>query len=1084
MNRLFRHAVVAVAIVVAASALVPLASAQQLATAGIFGVITDPQGAVVPAVKITLTDVARNQDRVATTNAEGIYAFPSIPIGDYRIRIEQPGFRTLEQTGIHLEVNDNRKIDVVLQLGEVSTKVEIAAAAVAVETSNATLKSVVDSKRIIELPLNGRNVATLTALTPGVIITGGSSGGAKDSAGSVGFSINGGRPNTVKFTLDGGDNQDNLQNENMPFPFPDAVEEFSVQTSSAAAEIGKSSAGAVNVVTKSGTNDFHGNAFWFIRNTNLNASSYLLHQSDNLKRNQAGGTLGGPAVKNKLFFFGGFQETWLRTSPTESKKLTMLPAYRTGDFSALLRQSKPMVINDPAASTPFPDNIIPQSRLSRAAINLLKYSPVPSSDGYDHWRVSTPGDYREYISRVDYRLSERHSFTGRYYQNDTENGSTIDPNNINTVSNTQSTYAKNGTLGYTFIASPTLLSNTRVSAARTLGDRSNAFPHTIADLGVAVYPSSNQISVSINGTSGLSISTGNPPARFARTNLELQHTWTWTKSRHTLSWGGDIMLSRYNEYNFYQGSGAYGFNGQWSGFDQADFMLGLMSSFSQSNGELEFRRYHYFGFFVSDQFRVSRRVTLNYGLRWEPYLPITDVNDRQVQFSMSDYLAGVQSTRYVNAPVGLYYPGDSPNGRTVPKGGTEASKKQLAPRIAVAWDVRGDGTTSVRAGYGLFYDTPEMYLYNNMNLQSPFSFNASFQSGSFDNPYAGRENLNVFPYSGDFRPDSPFQTPFAAVTLLPTWQHTYTQNWNFTLEHSIGSWVASASYVGTKATHLAGNADLNPPIYDQTKSLKANQSTVNQRRSLPQFQNITTIFTGLNSIYNGLQVSLKKRFSRNFTVNGNYTYSRAIDAISDNAQATAIMVQNPFNWRMTRGLSDYDRAHVLTGSFVWNLPGPKTVAGSRWAAAIVGGWQWSALFQAASGTPFGINSTNDAMAGAGTAFAVATGPLTVSHPNRGAAIQRWFNTTNVIQATPGTYGSLGRNILRNPGTSNIDTRISRVVPLKFKETAHLQFLFEAFGVLNHPQLGEPDNRLGRSTFGTISSFSGQRVLQFGLKLGF
>src|SRR6185437_4391353 len=215
--------------------------------------------------------------------------------------------------------------------------------------------------------------------------------------------------------------------------------------------------------------------------------------------------------------------------------------------------------------------------------------------------------------------------------------------------------------------------------------------------------------------------------------------------------------------------------------------------------------YHYFGFFFSDQFRISRRLTLNYGLRWEPYFPITDLNDRQVQFSQADYLKGTTSTRYINAPPGLYYPGDSPNGRGIPKGGTDASKKQFAPRVGLAWDIEGNGKTSFRAGYGWFYDTAEMYLYNNMNLQAPFSFGVTFQDGLFDKPYLGRESLNVFPYSGDFSRTSPFQTPFAAVVLQPTWQQPYTQNWNVTLEHSFGSFVASASYVGTKATHLVGN---------------------------------------------------------------------------------------------------------------------------------------------------------------------------------------------------------------------------------------------------------------------------------------
>ncbi len=1061
------------------------AAAQQLATAGITGIAVDAQGAAIAGVRIVLTDVARAQDHTVASNAAGLFAFPSIPVGKYQLLAEKSGFRAFEQRDIVLEVNDNRRIDVRLEVGDVTTRITVEAPSIAVDTTSATLKSVVDEERIVELPLNGRNVASLTALTAGVIAVGTNSGDSKDAAGASTFSVNGSRQNSIKFTLDGGDNQDNLQNVNMPFPFPDAVEEFSVQTSNAGAEIGKSSAAAVNVVTKSGTNQFHGDIFWFIRNTDWNASSYFAHQSDALKRNQAGGTLGGPVMRNRLFFFGGFQETWIRSSPTESKTLTVPAAYRQGDFSALLKQAKPVTITDPTTNTPFPNNVIPQTRLSPAAEKLLTFSPAPSTDGYDHWRVTTPSDYREYISRLDYRLTDRQSFTARYYQNDTVNARTIVPTDINTVANTESTYSKNGTLSYNFVASPSLLAQTRFTVARTYGQRTNTFPYTIEDMGVAVSPTSNQISVSINGTSGLSISTSNPPAVFARTNMEAAHSWTWTTGRHTVSWGGTFLDSRYNEYNAFQGSGTYSFNGRTTGFDQADFVLGQMSGFAQSNGEIEFRRAHYFGLFASDSFRVSRRLTLNFGLRWEPDFPVTDLNDREAQFSQKDKAAGLSSSRYVNAPPGLFYPGDSPNGRTIPKAGVSSSKTQFGPRLGLAWDATGDGKTSVRAGYGVFYDAPEMYILNNMNNQTPFSFTVSFQDGLFDNPYQGRQNLDVFPYSGDFNRNSAYQLPTAAVVYDPVWKQPYAQDWNVTVDRSIGSWIVTASYVGTKGTDLIGNRDENAPIYNPALTLAQNQATIQARRPRQQYQGITALFTGLNSEYNAGQLTVRKRFTRTFTVQGAYTYSRAIDELSKNAQITSDNVQNPFNARMARGPSDYDRSHLLTASYVWLLPQPKEIAGSRDFASVVGGWQWSGLLYAATGTPFGINSTNDAVASAGTAFAKLTGNLGLgSGRSRGYQIAEYFNILAVTQADPGTYGNLGRNTLRNPDGTNLDTRISRLVRLKFRETASLQMLFEAFSALNHPQLGAPDNRLGRTTFGQIATVTGQRVLQFGLKLGF
>ena len=492
--------------------LLAVASAQQLGTAGIYGTVYDPQGGIIPGAQVTLTHLERNQTREGTTNNQGQYAFPLIPVGSYRISVRAPGFKLFEQTGIVLQVNDNRRVDATLEVGDIATRVVVEAAPVAVETSSATVKTVVDGKRVLELPLNGRNVLQLGLLVPGTVSAGGGiEGGSKVPADNQKIVINGSRQNNVRFTLDGGDNQDNLTNVNAPYPFPDAVEEFSVQTVNPGAEIGKSSAGAVNVVTKSGTNEFHGSGFWFVRNSELNATSYFLHQSDNLKRNQAGFTSGGPIRKNRLFFFGGIQRTWIRRVPTESRQLTMPAAHRKGDFSDLLQAARPVVVNDPETRQPFPGNIIPASRLSSAAQNLLKLSPLPGPDGYTYWRSKADDDLKEYVLRMDWRPSSRHSLLGRYLQNTYENVRPFDPNNLHSVTNTERSYSKNATLGYTLVLSPSTLADTHFTVSRTLGKRWNDFPYTIASFGVKVNPSSNQISVSINGTSGLSLSTVNPP---------------------------------------------------------------------------------------------------------------------------------------------------------------------------------------------------------------------------------------------------------------------------------------------------------------------------------------------------------------------------------------------------------------------------------------------------------------------------------------------------------------------------------------------------------------------------------------------
>jgi hypothetical protein len=1072
----------------AGSVLNTSAFAQQSGTAGIYGSVVDAQGGAIPGAKVTLTHVERNQERVVTANAVGQFVFPLIPIGTYQIRVEYQGFKAFEQTGILLQVNDNRKIDVSLEVGDITTRVQVEAASATVETSSATIKRVVDGKRILELPLNGRNVLQLGLLVPGVIGAGGGlTGNAKAPANTQLFSVNGSRQNTTKFTLDGGDNQDNLTNINSPFPFPDAVEEFSVQTSNMGAEIGKSSSGAVNVVTKSGTNEFHGGGFWFVRNYNFNAGSYFLHQSDNLKRNQLGGTFGGPIKKDKLFFFGGVQRTWHRTIPTESRALTMIPAHRGGDFSGLLKLSKPITILDPTTNQPFGSNQIPSSRFSPTAQNLLKDSPLPGADGFTRWSAAVQEDPKEYIVRVDWRPSVKHNILGRYMQNSDPSIYNFVPGNLHSVTNTQSSFSKNATVGYTLVVSPTVIADSHVTMSRTFGNRWNFWPKTIADYGAKVAVTSNQIAASINGTSGLSLSTVNPPAIFARTNFDFTHSWRWIKGRHNLVVGGDLMFSRYNEYNAFNASGVFSFNGKYTGYDQADYILGLMSAFTQSNGEIEFRRYHYQAVYFNDAFRLTRRLTLNYGLRWEPFTPMTDLKDRQVQFRTEDYAKGTRSQRYVNAPRGLYYPGDTvAGGYVIPKTGVEVGKKQFAPRIGLAWDVNGDGKSSLRTGYGIFYDVPMMYALNNMNVQTPFSFTTRFEDGLFDDPYRGRQNLNLYPFSGDFDKNTPFQLPTAVTSAYqPSYKLTYVQNWNVTLERSIATWIFQASYVGSKGTHLNGDIQLNPPKYDYTKTLAQNRSAVNPRRPMQEFSGVGGIFYDLNSIYNSLQASANKRFSKGFSVQTSYTFSKALDYRSSNNEASTGSVWNPYNWRMQRGPSDYDRNHRFIGSFVWSLPKLGKALNSWPLGLITDDWQFSGIYSASTGGPMSFTSTNDAMAGAGTPLAVIKGNLYLPNDRpRGERIAQYFNTAAVSQAADGTWGSAGRGILRGPGGSGTDVSMTRTFPLKFRESANLVFRTEFFSLFNHPQIGGPENRLGRATFGQISGVGGMRVLQFSLKIGF
>src|SRR5437867_5839385 len=364
------------------------ALAQQRASAGIYGSVVDSQGALIPAAKVTLLHVSTNQVRTTVADQTGEFRFPLLSVGEYRITVEQPGFKRYEQTGLLLQVNDNVKVDVRLEVGELSTAMTVEASGTTVETANATIKEVVDSRRVADLPLNGRNLADLTLLVAGVQPSDSPSGDAGLDAysapGVKALSVNGSRQNNLKYTLDGGDNSDNLFNTNLAFPFPDAVQEFSMVTSNAGMEVGRSSSGSVNIVTKSGTNQIHGDAFWYVRNTKFNANGFFSRFPDGLKRNQTGATLGGPIIKNKLFLFGAYQRTWIRTISGGGQARTMPAAFRSGDFSSLLPGT---VIKDPTTGQPFNNNMIPPARFLPAAQALLKFSPLPGPDGFTRYSL-------------------------------------------------------------------------------------------------------------------------------------------------------------------------------------------------------------------------------------------------------------------------------------------------------------------------------------------------------------------------------------------------------------------------------------------------------------------------------------------------------------------------------------------------------------------------------------------------------------------------------------------------------------------------------------------------------------------------
>ena len=1065
------------------------ASTQTRDTAAIFGTVQDMQGAVIPGAQVILTNAGTGRVTRVTATDNGAYLLNLLPVGSYSLAVEQTAFRRYEQTGILLQANDNIKIDVQLEVGDVKTTVSVNAAASQVETRTATLKETVDQARVEELPLDSRNPADLTLLAAGVVPGNDTYNGDADYSpiirGQKSITINGSRNNNVLFTLDGGANMDPLFNFNMPFPFPDAIQEFSVQTANTALDQGSSSAGVVNTVTKSGTNAIHGNGFWFVRNTDLDASNFFSHQQDQLKQNQTGFTLGGPVIKNKLFYFGGLERLWVRQTPGSLRAESLTAAERKGDFSA-----DGIMITDPLTGQPFPNNVIPQSRLSPAAQNLLAITPLPGSDGFANFSYSIPENDWQYIGKVDYVINTKQNLTFRFFGSKQDLPYNSPDNNIFLVQLANHNFSQNATLSYNFVISPNLITHTQLTGSHLVTNGQSNLSLNIADLGVHVYAPSNDISVFL-ANSGVSMSTP-PRIYFARAAEEILHDWTWNKHSHTLTWGFQLGWKQYNENTIYNSSGSYSFNGQYTGFDRADFVLGQFSYFQQNNGELENRREQTRGFYFADVWRLTPRLTVSLGLRYEPFGFFTDTKDRNQTFSPQAYAEGYKSVVYLNAPSGLLYYGDTDpvTHQKVPQGVMKPDLSNLAPRIGIAWDPFGDGKTSVRAGYGIYYDAPQLAASNNMNDVAPFSYQVQFFGGQFDNPFAGRENLNAYPVQ-QFVPNTPYQSPVSTILLDGKYVTAYMQDWSFTLERQIlPDTRIRLGYVGTKGTHLDGEWDENAPIYNPDLSLDQNIATINARRPYSGFQNITREFYGLNSTYNSLQVSVDKRFSHGFTLLSNYTWSKTLDYASANNYA-GNLVLNSFNFFYERSVSDQNRPQRFVNSFVWDLPAAGGPHVSSVVKAVAHNWRLSGILSMMSGRPFSISANGDFLANGQetTAFAdlVCSGnPVLSTGRSKGARVAAYFNTACFQDPAPNTYGTLGRNALVGPGFSNMDVSLVKGFKLPFLGEAGLgQVRIEAFNVFNRTNFALPDTGLSDPAFGQLTGTTGSsRILQLAVKLAF
>ncbi|MEZ5356900.1 MAG: carboxypeptidase regulatory-like domain-containing protein [Bryobacteraceae bacterium] len=1045
-------------------------------TGQILGTVEDATGAVVPTVTVRAVNTRTGLEFNAQSDAAGRFNFPRLPVGDYRVEASKEGFRQFVSESFRLDADQSRGVTVLLDLGSTAESVTVSGAVSQVDTVTATIREVVDEKRISELPLNGRNPLQLVLLVPGAVSAPG--GGALNR--NDGIAVNGGRGTSTNYMLDGGDNNDPQQNVAAVVPNPDALEEFSVQTNNFSAEYGRNSGAVVNAVTKSGTNALHGSLWEFIRNDALDARSYFGISKSKLRRNQFGGAVGGPIIRNKAFFFGSYEGVRQRTGTTRSNLVVPTSAERQGDFTASAANRRP---RDPLNSNqPFPGAIIPAARFDPASVAFMDKMQIPLPNSAGNRFIYNPPqstDSDQFLGRVDYSLTDTQRLSGRFFETTAADFNTA---GLPVLTSEVAFDTWNVTGQHTWTASPTLLLVSQYTWNKSQIDRG---PLPIGG-GDGLSYKDMGINVNRGGLNALG-KTLVPHYRgqvtgywnllqdnlvlINRPTHQFLENGTWTRGGHLLKFGGEYRWSKSDRVTANGVDPQFTFNGQISGNAFSDFLLGRAVNFTQGSIRINQIRAQTFSLYLQDDWRVHPRLTLNFGLRYEPQFPFYSAAKELTLFR-----PGQQSTVFPTAPLGMVYQEDA----GVPRGGTGSDLNNLAPRIGFAWTPFAGGKTSVRGAYGFFYDIPRFHELSHFVNSPPYSLQVRVNNPrSFSDPYAGQ--VNPFPYESPAtdadRAAYRFLRPvIVGLSVDPFFAAPYVQQWNFNIQREVApGYVFTAGYLGSKGTRLPIRRELNPAIY-RTGATVGNIAA--RRIYAPDFASIISYENVINSTYNALQFTLNKRFSGGFTLLASYNWARSIDGMS--IDVDGFNGQDTMNMRADKGLSDFDVRHRIVASFLWEIPGPEAGIG-KW---VLGGWQTNGIFIAQSGRPFNVVSGRDvALSGTGTQRPNSLGDPTLdTGRSRDELMARYFDVSKFALPTAGTYGNTGRNALVGPGDWNLDFALFKRFPIK--ERAQLQFRWEMFNAFNHANLNNPRSNITAARPGQIDTTSGPRIMQMGLRMTF
>jgi hypothetical protein len=1047
-------------------------------TGQIVGVVTDASGAVVPGAAVKATEPGTGFVRTTISGDSGQYTLTSLRPTMYEITAEAQGFRTFRRTGVELLANQSLTIPVTLEVGAVTETVNVAGSVVQVDTSTSTLSEVIDQSRIIELPLNGRDAASLATLVPGTNVISVSRESGKSIPGGLQLSSNGTANRQVTYRLDGSSNTDTYYQENQTFPFPDALQEFSIQTSNYSSVHGNTAGAMVNVVTKSGSNEFHGGVFEFVRNRVFNARNFFAADRDRLQRNQFGAYAGGPIVKNKVFFFAGWQGTRIRNLGNNLNTFAPTSDERRGNFATCGNPCN-RVLRDPLGGT-FPNNQIPVSRFDPASVKVVSYIPPVGGDGF----MSIPRPIKHQLDqgviKVDYSITASDRLSARYFIDHFMNAGTYDSTNLLSYRNptlASRVRSQSGVVNWTRTFSSTVLNDfhfgfTRIHAAR--GPFFDGVP-SMQTLGVRLplYPTLPSIS-QIEAQGFFNIG-DNLEAKFPRTAFEWRNRTSWIRGAHAFQFGGEVVRQRVDIANEFRRAGHFVFSGDVTGLSMADFFLGRLRSFDQGTGEYKAFRVTYPGVYFQDDWKASRRLTLNLGVRYEATPPYHETRGRFEYFTPEAYAARVKSPQFVNAPFGVTFRGD-PN---TPFDGTVGDYNNLGARFGFALDVTGDGKTSLRGGGGMFYNQHQYGEFNNDAVNAPpwsIRLSVTQPQGPFSDPYQGRNDFNLIRVESIGDPNAPFPTPVLVSTYDARQETPLTYNWNLTLEREvIPEWLVRGAYVGSRTLYGQTVKQLNPSQYIPGSTLGADA----RRLFAPQFGNIGYYTQDRQANYHSGQLSLTKRFSKGFTILANYTFSKSLDNNSPFVVPYYFLNGDAMHY----GPSDFDHRHRFVASWVWDLPG--VTASNVVVRQIVNGWQWSGIGQYQTGSPFTIRSGQD---NSRTALGQDRARLTGQSQEAPAGADKrvWFNSAAFATNLLGTFGDLGRNTMYGPELFSFDMGFFK--QFRIREQMSLQFRAEMFNIFNQVNFSNPNNNVAGGGFGTITSTipsaGDPRIIQFALKFMF